>query len=135
MDPSRLGGNAAHIILIGIHAHHATLRYPCEIATIRDVMTMAAEGDDPWILSAGTIDISFAIIQIDASTGATLSAPTTPLANAGASPPPFPDHLDVCSKQIPESVDVAITDRAEKRAASSSVLGCPPRNLGHPSSM
>jgi len=73
--------------------------------------------------------------NIDASTGATLSAPTTPLANAGASPPPFPDHLDVCSKQIPESVDVAITDRAEKRAASSSVLGCPPRNLGHPSSM
>jgi hypothetical protein len=63
VDPSRLGGNAAHIILIGIHAHHATLRYPCEIATIRDVMTMAAEGDDPWILSAGTIDISFAIIQ------------------------------------------------------------------------
>ena len=52
--------------------------------------------------------------NIDASTGATLSAPTTPLANAGASPPPFPDHLDVCSKQIPESVDVAITDRAEK---------------------
>jgi len=63
VDPSRLGGNAAHIILIGIHAHHATLRYPCEIATIRDVMTKAAEGDDPWILSAGTIDISFAITQ------------------------------------------------------------------------
>ena len=33
------------------------------IATIRDVMTKAAEGDDPWILSAGTIDISFAITQ------------------------------------------------------------------------
>jgi hypothetical protein len=33
------------------------------IATIRDVMTKAAEGDDPWILSASTIDISFAIAQ------------------------------------------------------------------------
>jgi hypothetical protein len=33
------------------------------IATIRDVVTKAAEGDDPWILSAGTIDISFAITQ------------------------------------------------------------------------
>jgi hypothetical protein len=33
------------------------------IITIRDVMTKAAEGDDPWILSAGIIDISFAITQ------------------------------------------------------------------------
>ena len=33
------------------------------IATIRDVMTKSAEGDDPWLLSAGTIDISFAITQ------------------------------------------------------------------------
>jgi hypothetical protein len=33
------------------------------IATIRDVVTRAAEGDDPWVLSAGTIDISFAITQ------------------------------------------------------------------------
>jgi hypothetical protein len=33
------------------------------IATIRDVMTRAAEGDDPWILSTSTIDISFAITQ------------------------------------------------------------------------
>jgi Trypsin-co-occurring domain 2 len=33
------------------------------IATIRDVMTEAAKGDDPWLLSAGTIDISFAITQ------------------------------------------------------------------------
>jgi Trypsin-co-occurring domain 2 len=33
------------------------------IATVRDVMTKAAEGDDPWLLSAGTIDISFAITQ------------------------------------------------------------------------
>lgn len=33
------------------------------IATIRDVVTKAAEGDDPWVLSAGTIDISFAITQ------------------------------------------------------------------------
>ena len=33
------------------------------IATIRDVMTKAAEGDDPWVLSAGTIDISFGITQ------------------------------------------------------------------------
>ena len=34
------------------------------IATIRKVITTAAEGDDPWVLSAGTIDISFAITQI-----------------------------------------------------------------------
>ena len=33
------------------------------IATIRDVMTKAAEGDDPWFLSAGTIDISFGITK------------------------------------------------------------------------
>jgi Trypsin-co-occurring domain 2 len=33
------------------------------ITTIRDVMTQAAEGDDPWVLSAGTIDIFFAITQ------------------------------------------------------------------------
>ena len=33
------------------------------IATIRDVMTRAAEGDDPWLLSESTIDISFAITQ------------------------------------------------------------------------
>jgi hypothetical protein len=33
------------------------------IATIRDVMTRAAEGDDPWLLSAGTISISFAITK------------------------------------------------------------------------
>jgi len=33
------------------------------IATIRDVMTRAAEGDDPWFLSEGTVDISFAVTQ------------------------------------------------------------------------
>lgn len=33
------------------------------ITTIRHVMTRAAEGDDPWLLTAGTIDISFAITQ------------------------------------------------------------------------
>jgi hypothetical protein len=33
------------------------------ISTIRDVMTKAAEGDDPWLLSAGIVDISFAITQ------------------------------------------------------------------------
>lgn len=33
------------------------------IATIREVMTKAAEGDDPWALTTGTIDISFAITQ------------------------------------------------------------------------
>jgi hypothetical protein len=33
------------------------------IATIRDVMTTAAEGDDPWVLSESAIDISFAITQ------------------------------------------------------------------------
>ena len=33
------------------------------IATIRDVITEAAEGDDPWILWTGTIDLCFAITQ------------------------------------------------------------------------
>jgi hypothetical protein len=33
------------------------------IGTIRTVMTKAAEGEDPWLLSAGTVDISFAITQ------------------------------------------------------------------------
>jgi hypothetical protein len=33
------------------------------IATIRDVMVKAAVGDDPWLLSGSTIDISFAITQ------------------------------------------------------------------------
>ena len=33
------------------------------ITTIREVMTRAAEGDDPWVLSASTIDISVAVTQ------------------------------------------------------------------------
>jgi NTP-dependent ternary system trypsin peptidase co-occuring protein len=33
------------------------------IATIRHVMATTAEGDDPWLLSAGIVDISFAITQ------------------------------------------------------------------------
>ncbi len=33
------------------------------IDTIREVMTQAAAGEDPWNLSASTIDISFAITQ------------------------------------------------------------------------
>lgn len=33
------------------------------IAAIRAVVTKAAEGDDPWILSASTIDICFAITE------------------------------------------------------------------------
>lgn len=33
------------------------------ITTIRNAMTKSAEGDDPWVLSASTIDISFAITQ------------------------------------------------------------------------
>jgi hypothetical protein len=33
------------------------------IATIRDVLTKAAEGDDPWVLSTSAINISFAITQ------------------------------------------------------------------------
>jgi Trypsin-co-occurring domain 2 len=33
------------------------------ITTIRQVVTKAAEGDDPWILSASAIDISFAVTQ------------------------------------------------------------------------
>jgi hypothetical protein len=33
------------------------------IATIRDVTAKAAEGDDPWVLSASAINICFAITQ------------------------------------------------------------------------
>jgi Trypsin-co-occurring domain 2 len=33
------------------------------IATIRNVMASAAEGDDPWVLSTGKVDISFAITR------------------------------------------------------------------------
>jgi hypothetical protein len=33
------------------------------IATIRDAMASAAEGDDPWVLSTGKVDISFAITR------------------------------------------------------------------------
>jgi hypothetical protein len=33
------------------------------IITIRDVITNAEQGDDPWVLSAGTVDITFAITQ------------------------------------------------------------------------
>jgi hypothetical protein len=31
------------------------------ITTIRETMSRAAEGDDPWVLSAGTVDLSFGI--------------------------------------------------------------------------
>jgi hypothetical protein len=33
------------------------------ITTIRQVVTKGAEGEDPWVLSASTVDISFAITQ------------------------------------------------------------------------
>jgi hypothetical protein len=33
------------------------------VATVRAVVTEAAAGDDPWVLSASTIDIRFAITQ------------------------------------------------------------------------
>jgi hypothetical protein len=33
------------------------------IATVREIVANAAEGDDPWVLSASAIDISFAITQ------------------------------------------------------------------------
>jgi Trypsin-co-occurring domain 2 len=33
------------------------------IATVRDVVTKASKGDDPWVLSASTIDISFTITE------------------------------------------------------------------------
>jgi hypothetical protein len=33
------------------------------ITTIRGVMTKAAEGDDPWVLETGTVDLSFAITK------------------------------------------------------------------------
>jgi Trypsin-co-occurring domain 2 len=34
------------------------------ISTIRRVMTAAAEGDDPWVLSTGKVDIAFAITKM-----------------------------------------------------------------------
>jgi Trypsin-co-occurring domain 2 len=33
------------------------------IATIRDTVATAAEGDDPWVLSISTVDISFVITK------------------------------------------------------------------------
>lgn len=33
------------------------------ITTVREVMTSAAKGKDPWVLSAGKVDISFAVTQ------------------------------------------------------------------------
>ena len=33
------------------------------IVTIRTAMTHAAAGDDPWVLSAGTVDISFDVTK------------------------------------------------------------------------
>jgi Trypsin-co-occurring domain 2 len=33
------------------------------ITTIRSVVASAAEGDDPWILSAGTIDLAFVVTE------------------------------------------------------------------------
>jgi hypothetical protein len=33
------------------------------ISTIRQAMVSAAGGDDPWVLSEGTVDISFAITK------------------------------------------------------------------------
>ena len=33
------------------------------ISTVRAVMRTAAVGDDPWVLSAGTVDISFAVTK------------------------------------------------------------------------
>lgn len=34
------------------------------ISTIRAVITSATEGDDPWVLSSGTVDISFVVTEI-----------------------------------------------------------------------
>jgi hypothetical protein len=36
------------------------------ITTVREIMASAAEGDDPWVLSTGKFDISFAITQTGA---------------------------------------------------------------------
>lgn len=33
------------------------------IETIREVVTNAAEGDDPWVLEAGSVDISFVVTE------------------------------------------------------------------------
>ncbi len=34
------------------------------ISTIRAVITSATEGDNPWVLSVGTVDISFVVTEI-----------------------------------------------------------------------
>jgi hypothetical protein len=33
------------------------------VATIRETMASAARGDDPWVLAAGSVDISFAVTK------------------------------------------------------------------------
>jgi hypothetical protein len=61
------------------------------IATIRDVLTRAAEGDDPWVLSASTIDISFAITQtgtISLGADGELANELTHTLRLGLVPPP-----------------------------------------------
>jgi Trypsin-co-occurring domain 2 len=61
------------------------------IATIRDVMTRAAEGDDPWVLSASTIDIAFAITQagtISLGVDGELSSEVTNTLRLGLTPGP-----------------------------------------------
>jgi hypothetical protein len=63
------------------------------IATIRDVMTQAAEGDDPWVLSASTIDISFAITQtgtISLGVDGALANELTHTLRLGLAPAPRP---------------------------------------------
>ena len=35
------------------------------ITTIRDVMAEAATGDDPWVLQASTVDVTFATTRPD----------------------------------------------------------------------
>jgi hypothetical protein len=61
------------------------------IATIREVMTRAAEGDDPWVLSASTIDIAFAITQagtISLGVDGELSSEVTNTLRLGLTPGP-----------------------------------------------
>jgi hypothetical protein len=65
------------------------------IATIRDVMTKAAEGDDPWLLSAGNVDISFAVTQtgtISLGADGELASELTRTLRLGLAPANSPGH-------------------------------------------
>lgn len=61
------------------------------IATVRAVVTEAAAGDDPWLLSASTIDIRFAITQtgtISLGVDGELANEVTQILRLGLAPSP-----------------------------------------------